>query len=86
MTHTPETIDALILAAATDAWVKTAVMISKIFDDPALGNIDKDKRGQVIAERLYILIDNGALEGRGNMRRWRDSDVRLQPSLKPGGS
>ena len=68
-------IDALILTAATDDWQKTALIISKVFDAPALE--DKNDLGQKIAERLYILVDNGALDIQGNMRRWRDSAVKL---------
>ena len=70
-----ETIDALILSAATDEWQKIALMISKVFDDPAL--TDKNDLGQKIAERIYVLVDNGALASQGNMRRWRDADVKL---------
>ena len=33
--------------------------------------------GAEIAERLYILIDNGAVYVEGNMRRWRDAAVKL---------
>lgn len=80
MTSQNETIDALILEAATDEWLKIAVIISKVFDAPALDGIDNKKRGQIIADRLYILVDNGALACQGNMRRWRDSDVRLPKS------
>ena len=79
MTTQNETIDALILAAATAEWQKIALVISKVFDAPALANIDvpKDKLGQTIADRLYIIVDNGGLACQGNMRRWRDSDIKL---------
>ena len=75
MTTPTETIDAVLLSTATDEWVKIAVIISKVFDAPALAGAEVT--GQAIAERLYILVDNGALDSRGNMRRWRDADVRL---------
>ena len=44
----------------------------------AISAVDKDKyKAQNIAERLYVLVDNGKLEAQGNMRRWRESNVRL---------
>lgn len=68
-------LDALILAAASNEWQKTALVISKVFDDPAF---DKDKAtGQIIAMRIYELVDNKALVSTGNIRRWRDSNVKL---------
>ena len=70
-----ETIDALILSAAGAEWTKIAVIISKVFEAPALSGIDG--LGQQIAERIYVLVDNGALDVQGNMRRWRDGAVRL---------
>jgi hypothetical protein len=70
-----DTIDKLVLAAAGNEWVKTAVLISKVFDAPALKGIDG--LGQIVAERIYILVDHGRLEAKGNMRRWRDSEIRL---------
>ncbi len=76
-----EDIDSLILSAATADWLKIAVMISKVFEDPALQGIDNP--GQAIAERIYILVDNGRLDSQGNMRRWRDGEVRL-PKDKDG--
>ncbi|HRQ61626.1 MAG TPA: DUF3658 domain-containing protein [Alphaproteobacteria bacterium] len=69
-------IDPLILAAVTPEWTKTAVLISKVFDSPSF-----DKTGlsaQDVAERLYVLIDNGQLDVKGNMRRWRDSEVKVK--------
>ena len=71
-----EELDALIVSCAGKAWEKTALLISKVFDNPAF---DKEGlSGQDVAERLYILIDNGQIEVEGNMRRWRDSKVKLR--------
>lgn len=71
-------IDTAIMAAASDEWVKTALIISKVYDTPALQNagIPKDKLGQTIADRLYILVDHGRLACKGNARRWRDSEIK----------
>ena len=77
-------LDAAILSVAGTDWVKTAVLISNVFDAPAFPPALKGKENlaQHVAERLYILVDNGQLEAQGNMRRWRDSNVRLA-STKP---
>lgn len=80
MTDQNEKIDALILEAAPAELTKTAVIISKVFDAcEAAGIPNTDTLGKDIAERLYILIDNGRIEAKGNMRRWRDSEIKLIP-------
>ncbi len=75
MSITDETIDQAILSVASGEWVKTALLISKVFETEALSGAEI--KGQVIAERLYILVDGGKIEVKGNMRRWRDSEVKL---------
>ena len=78
MPHSPEKIDALIMDAANDHWTKIAVIISKVYDTfEAKGEALTKGLAQEIAERLYILVDNGQLDVQGNMRRWRDADVKL---------
>jgi hypothetical protein len=80
MSKTHEKIDALIMAATPPEWVKTAVLISRVFDDPGFGGLNSS--AQDVAERLYILIDHGKLDVQGNMRRWRDSDVRQKATIQ----
>lgn len=75
MSDHSQKIDELLKAAATKKWTKTAVLISKVFESE--GFADLGLSGQDVAARLYILIDNGQLEAKGNMRRWRDSEVKL---------
>jgi len=75
MTTQEDTIDRLVIAAATDEWQKIAVLISKIFEDPALKGIDG--LAAQIAERINILSDHGRIDTRGNARRWRDGEVKL---------
>ena len=78
MTQSPEKTDALIMAAAGAEFTKIAVIISKVYDDFEAQGLELTKTlSKEIAERLYILVDNGALEAQGNMRRWRDADVKL---------
>lgn len=80
MSDQNEKIDALIMAAASEHWTKIAVIISKVYDDFETQGLEFTKAlAQDIAERLYILVDAGRLDVQGNMRRWRDGDVRLVP-------
>ena len=78
MPHSPEKIDALIIEAANDHWTKIAVIIAKVYDHFEEQGEELTKGlAQEIAERIYILVDNGQLDVQGNMRRWRDADVKL---------
>lgn len=78
MTNQPSQIDTILLATTPTDFIKTAVLIAQSYDAcvadgiPATDTLAKD-----IAERLYILVDNGRIEAKGNMRRWRDSEVKL---------
>ncbi len=75
MTDQNEKIDTLIMETVSAELTKTAVIIAKVFD--ACEAAELPTTGKDIAERLYILIDNGRIEAKGNMRRWRDSEVKL---------
>lgn len=75
MTKINDDIDTMILSAASGEWQKTALVISKVFDDLAF---DKDAlSGQNVAERIYALVEAKKLTSTGNIRRWRDSNVKL---------
>lgn len=70
--------DAMILECLDEEFTKINVLISKVFDAlPEAGYTPHVDTGAEIAERLYILIDNGAVYVEGNMRRWRDAAVKL---------
>lgn len=78
MDNQNQPIDALILAAASAEFIKIAALISKVYDAmPDAGIVPHADTGKEIAARLYILVDNGALTAKGNVRRWRDADVKL---------
>lgn len=76
MTDRNQEIDQIVLSTAGAEWEKVAVLISKVFEAPSLKGIEG--LGQKIAERIYILVDSGRLDVQGNMRRWRDGEVRLK--------
>lgn len=70
-----ETLDTIILSMMSEEWQKIAVLISKVFDDPAYD--EAEKSAQIVAERIYALIDANTLKASGNMRRWRECSVKL---------
>ena len=74
MTKPNDAIDALLLSTATGEWQKTALLISKVFEDPAFKGVDG--LAAQIAARIQALVESGKLEAKGNLRRWRDSEVR----------
>jgi len=81
MNKNSETIDKIILtSAATKEWQKTAMVISKVFDDPKFDGANTT--AQNIADRIFVLAENDKLEAKGNLRRWRDSSVRLVKAKK----
>ncbi|MAE51599.1 MAG: hypothetical protein CMH27_07295 [Micavibrio sp.] len=78
------TLDPLIMDNAGDDWQNVTTIISGVFDH---AGFDKTAySAQDIAERVYILVDSGRLDVQGNMRRWREGQVKLRPLLpKKGG-
>ncbi|MCK5374072.1 MAG: hypothetical protein KAJ40_02195 [Alphaproteobacteria bacterium] len=76
MNKNSETIDKIILSsAAGKEWQKTAMVISKVFDAPEFEGASLT--GQDVANRIRVLVEDDKLEAKGNLRRWRDSTVRL---------
>ena len=73
-TAATDPLDAIILATANDDWLKVAVFIARVVDAAKAGNIEAT--GQAVAARIYVLVDAGRLEAKGNVRRWRAGEVR----------
>lgn len=69
-----DTLDALILATADGEWLKVALFLAKVVD--AAKAAATETSGQAVAARVYALVETGALEARGNVRRWRAGEVR----------
>lgn len=67
-------LDALITSCATEEWCKVALFIARVTDAAAVIAIPVS--GQLIAERIYALVESGQLLAQGNVRRWRASSVR----------
>lgn len=73
-------IDDLILALATARWQKTAMIIAK-----ASNRLEGEPGGnpeERVAERIRQLVETNRLESRGDLSRWRHSEVRRPASSR----
>jgi hypothetical protein len=69
------TLDALILSAASERWQKIAKIIAVISDRG-----DDETKLDAIATLIRALVDDGKLQAKGDLSRWRYSEVRLPQS------
>ena len=67
-------LDGLVLNSADAEWRKIAVFIARVVD--AAKARGHETSGQIVAQRIYALVEAGRLEARGNVRRWRAGEVR----------
>ncbi len=64
-------LDAIILSSASERWQKVAKIIAVVSDRAGdATNLD------AIAGRIRILVGVGKLEAKGDLSRWRYSEVR----------
>ncbi len=83
MNKTSETVDKIILtSAATKERQKVAMVISKVFEHKDFDGASTT--AQNVADRILVLAESGKLESTGNLRRWRESTVRLADKTKMG--
>jgi uncharacterized protein DUF3658 len=73
-----ESLDARILAAASAGWRKVARIVAQVSDRAADG-----KDFDAIEARIRALVDDGKLEAKGDLSRWRFSEVR-RPQARSG--
>lgn len=71
-------IDAHILAACDDHWLKVARVIAEAASTTMLA--DKPWGYEAVAKRLRALVRKRRLEAAGNIWAWRHSEVRLSPA------
>lgn len=70
-----ESIDAAILSAASPSWLKTAMIIARAKSTLDASGVAAEY--EAIAERLYGLAEQGALDVAGDIENWRHSELRL---------
>jgi hypothetical protein len=66
-----ETLDALILSFARERWLKVARIIGQVSE-----RTGEETKLDAIAIRIRALVDDGRLEAKGDLSRWRYSEVR----------
>jgi hypothetical protein len=73
-----EALDLVILGVLDGEWHKVAIIIARATDAAKAGALDVS--AQAIAQRIYALVDNKAIESQGNVRRWRAGEIRRKAS------
>ena len=68
-------LDNAIFSALTSRWQKTAMVISKTLKQCETLALPVDE--EVVGVRIRALAEAGRLEGEGDLRKWRYSEVRL---------
>ena len=73
-------IDEIIFSELKPHWLKVAMVVSRAFNRcEELGlPISREGRYEVFAARLRELADTDQIEGAGDLRKWRHSEVRLK--------
>jgi hypothetical protein len=64
-------LDTLLLAEAKGRWQKVAMVIAHAMTPYAAWDEER------VGSRIVALVDTGWLEGAGDLRNWRFSEVRL---------
>jgi hypothetical protein len=68
--------DRVILSTLNVQWRKTARIVGNVSEHYRSLGIDLDPA--IAAARLVTMVDSGLVEGAGDLRKWRFSEVRLK--------
>jgi hypothetical protein len=74
-------IDAAITKATPPRWSKVARVVSDALE--AGGSSTDEPEFELHVRRVIVLVESGALEAKGNLRRPRFSEVRLPAVARP---
>src|SRR5512140_196031 len=69
-------LDRIILSAMTSQLQKTAMVIARTLEQSE--QLDLPIDADIVGARLAALADSGRIEGAGDLRKWRYSEVRLK--------
>jgi hypothetical protein len=73
-------IDSIIFSVMKPQWQKTAmvvVMASKVMASKRCEELALPISGEALAACIQVLAESGRIEGAGDLRKWRHSEVRL---------
>jgi len=73
---TESDLDGIIFSVLKPRWQKTAMVV--ILVAKRCKELDVPIGDEAIAARLQVLADSGRIEGIGDLRMWRHSEVRLK--------
>lgn len=73
-------LDALILEVVQPQWRKVAMVVATVGKHCEQQSLLFNS-GEV-ASRIAMLVQNGRLEGAGDLSNWRFSEVRLPPAIE----
>ena len=73
---TEERFDEIIFSVMKPTWRKTAMMVGLVMD--RCKELELPITYEMIAARLKVLADTDQIEGIGDLRMWRHSEVRLK--------
>jgi hypothetical protein len=73
---TDSDIDASILAVVEASWRKVAMIVAKAAEILARDLPDEDDTYDLIARRIEVLVHDGRLVAKGDLKQWRHSEVR----------
>ncbi len=68
--------DRVILSAMSPQWRKTARIVGDV--SKHYGSLGISLDPSIAAARLMAMVDSGLVEGAGDLRKWRFSEVRLK--------
>jgi hypothetical protein len=76
-------IDGIIFSELKPHWRKVAMVVRQAFDrcEEAGLPLSREGRHEIFAARLRHLADNDQIEGAGDLRKWRHSEVRLKKPI-----
>jgi len=69
-------VDKVIFSVLTPRWQKMAMILAKALDQ--CRQWPSPIRAEAIAARIHELAESDLLEGEGDLRKWRHSEVRLK--------
>jgi Protein of unknown function len=78
-------IDRLLLSCCNAHWRKVARIIGQTYEAlEARGIAISGGIAKLMDARMAVLVRNGKLEAKGNIKRWGYSEVRLPPARQTG--